>query len=116
PWCSPDLEPRTETSRTFVELAPRKLIWVSGLAVSVSGAGETSMAVPGRLALGGSVAGRQAGEIRLACRVVPEPKTPRLGEPSTIAATAHASTTTSRTMYRFRMWLRTGARRARQYR
>ncbi len=79
-------------------LVPRKLICVFGLAVSLSGSGETSTSVPGRSALWSSVAGRQAGEICFAVCVAPPADRPRPGEPVTIAATAHARTTTGRTM------------------
>ncbi len=53
--------PTTVTSWISLAGTPRKLIWVCGLAVPVSGAGETATPTPGRRALWLSVAGRQAG-------------------------------------------------------
>ena len=77
---------------------PRKLICVYGFAVSVSGAGETSTFVPGKVAECSSVAGRHEGEAPLDAVVVPEPDRSRVGEPSTMAAAAQASAATSRMM------------------
>jgi hypothetical protein len=71
------------------------------LAVSVSGSGETSTSVPGRLALCSVETGRQAGEVPPAFALEPlllEPDMPRLREPVAIAARTHARTTTGRAM------------------
>jgi len=87
----------------FAAGAPRKLICVSGLAVSVPGSGETSTSVPARLALCASVEGRQDGETALAASFALAPNMPRLGEPLAIAATIHPRTATRRTMYPFRL-------------
>src|ERR1700691_1989425 len=86
-------------------LAPRKLIWVAGLALSASGSGETSMSVPARRATCSSVFGRHDGETLLAARLTLEPEMPREREPVAVAATIHASTATSRTMYRVCIWI-----------
>src|ERR1700677_1216500 len=70
PLWSPDLEPTAETSRILAALVPRKLICVSGLAVSVSGSGETSTFVSGSAALCAIDAGRHVGERALSVAVV----------------------------------------------
>ncbi len=87
----------------FAAGVPRKLICVCGLAVPVPGSGETSTAVPARLALCASVDGRQEGELALAVSFLLWPKMPRLAEPLAIAATTHPRTATRRTMYPFRL-------------
>src|SRR5271155_2056718 len=79
--------------------SPRKLIWVRGPAVSVSGAGDTSTEVPGSVALCSSVAGRQVGEAPLGVITVwAEDSAP---VPRTIATATQATAATSRTMYPF---------------
>ena len=57
---------------------------------------------PPARALCSSVAGRHAGETRCAVARAPA-RQPEVGEPLTIAATTHARTATSRTMYPFRL-------------
>ena len=68
---------------------PRKLICVPGLAVLLSGAGETSTVVPSSAALWPSVAGRHAGEAPLGATAVCAPE--RLPVLRTTATTTHAS-------------------------
>src|SRR5271167_2848198 len=78
---------------TFV---PRKLLWVSGLAVSVSGSGETSTEVPGSVASCSSVAGRHEGEGLL--RAEGSRELDRTPVASTTATPMHAATALSTTM------------------
>ena len=68
-WC-----PSTDTSRIWAAGTPRKLIWVWGLAVPVSGAGDTSMRGARRAGRRGSgcLAGRRASDA-WAVPPLPEP-------------------------------------------
>src|SRR5271165_137772 len=78
---------------------PRKLICVLGLALPVSGAGETSRLVPARVAACSSVLGRHAGEAPLGGTTVRAPE--GLPVARTIATAIHAIAAISRTMYPF---------------
>src|ERR1700733_976487 len=98
PACSPDSEPVTDTSWMSDTSMPRKLIWVSGLAVSVPGSGETSTSVPGRLALCSIVVGKHEGELAFALVLVWVLEDPQA---AITTATATTATATSRTMYPF---------------
>ena len=75
---------------------PLKLICVRGLAVSVSGAGDTSTLAPASLATWFSVAGRHAGEAPLGGTIVCAPE--KLPVPSTMATTSQLEAATSRAM------------------
>src|SRR5450631_19070 len=94
----------------FLTLMPRKLIWVCGLAVSLSGVGETSTVVPASAALRSSDCERQAGEgplggiVELALEEPPP-------VPSLTATAIHATSATSRTMYPYLLIVRAPARR-----
>src|SRR5271168_3443664 len=78
-----------ETSWISAAAAPRKLICVCGVAVSVPGSGDTSTATPASLALWSVLLGRHEGALALeaaeACLPEPQPAAATV----TITASAH---------------------------